>query len=252
MTLSYGLVHSAASAADPSTTVTGLLLFDDDAEKWYILEIPTSVTISEGKVTDDMNITEIDYSTVAIVTADVPLEDKSVTPTLAEQTITCGTGYVGLGTITVAATPLEAGSATPTTSEQTLSPTSPNIGFSGVTVAAANLESLTVKSNAKSNQTKNPTSPAIGFSSVTVQKFDGESGNPESEYADGDEILIKLPSKYENLVDRIPEFNGYYKAVVSDSNVSYAYAQIMYADDIQGPRIPMFDLIGKVEIVPAN
>ena len=219
MTLSYGLVHSAASVADPSTTVTGLLLFDDDAEKWYILEIPTSVTISEGKVTDEMDITEIDYSTVAIVTADVPLEDKSVTPTTAEQTITCGTEYVGLGTITI---------------------------------AAANLDSLTVKSNTKSNQTKNPTSPAIGFSSVTVQKFDGESGNPESEYADGDEILIKLPAKYQEVVTKVPEFNGYYKAVVSDNNVSYAYAQIVYADESQGPRIPMFDLIGKVEIVPAN
>lgn len=181
MTLSYNLVHSAESTADQST-VTGLYLYDSDSLKSYILEIPTSVTISEGKVTDELTITEVDASTLAIVSADVPLEEK------------------------------------------------------------------TVRSSTVGDVTVTPAEGKIGFSSVVVKKFDGESGSPDADYADGDEVLIQIPYKYMNLVNRVPEFSGRYKAVISDNNTSYAYAQVVYADNTQGPRLPLYDLIGKVDI----
>ena len=96
--------------------------------------------------------------------------------------------------------------------------------------------------------TVTPAEGKIGFSSVVVKKFDGESGSPDADYADGDEVLIQIPYKYMNLVNRVPEFSGRYKAVISDSNTSYACAQVVYADNTQGPRLPLYDLIGKVDI----
>lgn len=252
MKMEYGLVFSAESVLDQSV-VTGLHIYDDDSEKNYIMEIPEELTISEGKVVDDFNITEVDPSTLTIVKADVPLEAKVVDASVLEDIeITPGAGYVGFASVTINQVKLEEASVTPSENAQTLTPSQPNVGFSSVDVAAVNLTTLTVKSNTKNNQTKNPTEPAIGFSKVIVEKFDGESGSPESEYKNGDEILIKLPSKFEKLVGKLPEFNGYYKAIVSDNNVSYAAAQVVYADNTYGPRIPMFDLIGKVEIIPAN
>lgn len=218
MNISYGLVYSAESVADQSV-VTGLHLIDSDAEKNYIMVIPQTLTISEGKVVDDFDIVEIDPNTLTLVSANVPLQSKSVDPDAIGSVVSADQGYVGL---------------------------------SSVTVNAANLSTLSVKSNTKNNQTKTPTAPAIGFSSVTVEKFNGESGSPESEYKNGDEVFIKLPSKYEKSIEKLPEFNGYYKAVVSDTNKTYAHAQIVYKDNSLGPRIPMFDIIGKVDIIPAN
>jgi len=74
-------------------------------------------------------------------------------------------------------------------------------------------------------------------------------GTPESIYKNGDVIYVSIPSRYMPYVDRGPEFDDMYKAVVYDTATSYAHAQIIYGDDSFGPRIPLYDLIGKSEII---
>ena len=46
------------------------------------------------------------------ITLDVAVQDKSVTPSSASQTVTADTGYAGLGTVTVNPTPSETKTAT--------------------------------------------------------------------------------------------------------------------------------------------
>lgn len=216
MNISYEFLYSGIPAGEENA-VTGLLVTDTDTSKTYILQIPlTDVTPSEGKV-GPFDLTEVESDTLEMVNAATLFQTKNVNPMLEGQEVQPDTGYVGLAQVNVAAVPVE---------------------------------TKTVKSNTEADQTITPSEGKLGISQVTVQKFDGESGNPEAAYANGDQILITLPAKYEQLVDRTPEFKGntLYKAIVSDSNVSYAYAQIQYADLSKGPMIPMFDLIGKVHI----
>lgn len=74
--------------------------------------------------------------------------------------------------------------------------------------------------------------------------------SPDDLFKNGSIIKINLPSKYLDYVDHPAEFDGMYKAVIYDTESSYAHAQIVYADETLGPRIPIYNLIGKVTIVP--
>lgn len=50
------------------------------------------------------------------------LQDKTVTPTDAAQTVTADTGYAALGTVTVSTVSTESGAATPSAAAQTVTP----------------------------------------------------------------------------------------------------------------------------------
>ena len=215
MNVNYEFLYSGIPAGEENA-VTGLLVTDTDTSKTYILQIPlTGVTPSEGKI-GPYDFTEVESDTLVMVNAATLFQTKNVNPMLEGQVVQPDTGYVGLAQVNVAAVPVE---------------------------------TKTVKSNTTADQTVTPSEGKLGISQVTVQKFDGESGNPEAAYKDGDEIYLKsIPAKFLDHIDRIAEFNGYYKAIVSDNNKSYANAQIIYADESFGPRIPMFDLIGKADI----
>lgn len=215
MNIEYEFLYSGTKIYD-GTSITGLLVTDTSSSNTYILQIPlTDFSISE-KQAGPFAIDEVYKSSLVMVNAATLFQTKNVNPMLEGQIVQPDAGYVGLAQVNVAAVPVE---------------------------------TKTVKSNTTANQTVTPSEGKLGISQVTVQKFDGESGNPEAAYTDGDEIYLKsIPAKFLNYIDRVAEFNGYYKAIVSDNNKSYASAQIIYADESFGPRIPMFDLIGKAEM----
>ena len=215
MNINYEFLYSGIPSGEENA-ITGLLIKDTDTSKTYILQIPlTGVTPSEGKI-GPYDLTEVESNTLTMVNANTLFQSKSVDPMLEGQVVSADNGYVALTQVTVSGVPVE---------------------------------TKTVKSNTEEDQIVTPSEGKLGISQVTVQKFDGESGNPEAGYPDGTELRITLPAKYKELVDKVPEFNGKYKAIVSDTNKTYANAQIVYADDSIGPRIPMFDLIGKVDIL---
>lgn len=252
MNISYELLYSAESVAD-QTTVTGLLVKDTDSDKTYILVIPSTITVESDQVSGPFDFVEVDASTLEMVNASELFEAKVVDPSLSEQVVLPGTGKLAISSVTVNAVALQDETVNASASEDVLVNAGAGyLGLNSVTVNKVNLVETSVKSASNKNKSVTPTAPAIGFSKVTVEKFDGESGSPESEFENGSEVLIKLPAKFMKLVNRIPEFNDHYKAVISDNNTTYAAAQIVYKDGTYGPRIPMFELIGKVEIIPAN
>lgn len=249
MNISYEFLYSGIPAGEENA-VTGLLVTDTDTSKTYILQIPlTGVTPSEGKI-GPYDLTEVESDTLEMVNASTLFQTKNVNPMLEGQAVQPDTGYIGLTQVNVAAVPVETKTVDASATQSVVvTPGSGYLGISQVTVNQIPLETKTVKSNTTEDQTITPTEGKVGISQITVQKFDGESGNPEAAYADGDEIYLRsIPAKFLNLIDKVAEFDGRYKAIVSDNNKTYASAQIIYADESFGPRIPMFDLIGKVPI----
>jgi len=252
MNVSYEFLYSGTPSGSESS-VTGLLVKDTDSTSVYILQIPlTDLIVSEDKA-GPFDMVEVDPASLEMVNASTLFQSKNVTPGMTPQNIEPDNGYIALTQVSVAAVPLEAVTVSASAQEAvTVEPTSGYLGLSAVTVNQIPLETKSVKSNTAADQTVNPSSGKVGFSQITVQKFDGESGSPDSAYSNGDTIYLKIIPKFNALIDKLPEFKGYYKAIVSDNNASYANAQIMYADDTIGPRIPLFNLIGKVEILTAE
>lgn len=100
-------------------------------------------------------------------------DNKAVTPTTTEQTITPDSGYDGLKKVTVDAAPTETLSVTPSGNAQTFNPSPGKVGFSQVSVAgvSAELEPLSVTPG-NIAQTLYPPTGKIGFSSVSVAAVD--------------------------------------------------------------------------------
>ena len=106
------------------------------------------------------------------ISLNVSLQDKSVTPATAEQTVTPDTGYAGLGTVTVAPVATESGAATPSAVAQVITPSEGKL-FDKFTVNATPTEQKTIDANGTFT-------PSTGkfFDSVTVNV---NTAKPEQE-----------------------------------------------------------------------
>lgn len=95
------------------------------------------------------------------------LQDKSVTPGSAPQTVTADTGYAALGTVTVTAVSTESGAATPSAAAQTVTPSEGKY-FDSFTVAATPLDPASEVTAGTSDVDVTPSTGKIGLTSVTV------------------------------------------------------------------------------------
>ena len=80
----------------------------------------------------------------------------------------------------------------------------------------------------------------------TFEPEESSSGSPDDTYEDGDFIKFKLPPMYDDFVDFSPEFDGCYVGQIKNTSTTYAFVQMYHADGKMGPRIPFFNLVGKV------
>ena len=108
------------------------------------------------------------------ITLDVAVQDKSVTPGSAPQTVTADTGYAGLGTVTVAAVSTESGAATPSAAAQTITPPEGKY-FDTFTVAATPLDPALKITAGTSDVAVTPSAGKIGLTSVTVHPTPSET-----------------------------------------------------------------------------
>lgn len=108
------------------------------------------------------------------ITLDVAVQDKSVTPGSAPQTVTADTGYAGLGTVTVAAISTESGAATPSAAAQTVTPSEGKY-FDTFTVAATPLDPALKITAGTSDVAVTPSAGKIGLTSVTVHPTPSET-----------------------------------------------------------------------------
>ena len=86
---------------------------------------------------------------------------------------------------------------------------------------------------------------ADGF---TFELDNSGNGSPDDEFEDGDFVKFKLPVMYAGIVDFPAEFDDCYVGQIKNTNTTYAFVQMYHADGKMGPRIPFFNLAGKVTI----
>ncbi len=130
--------------------------------------IPSTYLVPEGTLTINRNGT---FNVKEYANAEVNYlsnnQNKSVSPTLQQQTITADSGYDGLGTVTVGAIRLQNKTVSPTTASQQITADASYNGLGTVTINAPTLQSKTVTPT-KSTQTVNYDNNYVGLSSVTI------------------------------------------------------------------------------------
>lgn len=119
------------------------------------------VTVSSSAKFDDF----ADYIDAIQGSSSPSLQNKTISPTTSQQSVTADSGYDGLGTVTVNAIQTETKTATPTTSSQNIDATSGKY-MTRVTVSAIQTETKTATPST-SQQTVTPTSGKF-LTQVTV------------------------------------------------------------------------------------
>lgn len=95
------------------------------------------------------------------------LQEKTATPSTAQQVITPDSQYDGLSKVTIAPAPLEAATVKSSTTQQpAITPTTPNIGFSSITVEPNLLQTKSV--TLPTSQPIQPDTGYYGLSGVNV------------------------------------------------------------------------------------
>lgn len=124
-------------------------------------------TAIEGKGVTVSSSTKLDgyANLIGNISTTPSLQNKTISPTTSQQTVTADNGYDGLGTVTVNAIQTETKTATPTTSSQNIDATSGKY-MTRVTVSAIQTETKTATPST-SQQTINATSGKY-MTSVTV------------------------------------------------------------------------------------
>ena len=119
------------------------------------------VTVASSAKFDDF----ADYIDAIQGSSSPSLQNKTISPTTSQQSVTADSGYDGLGTVTVNAIQTETKTATPTTSSQNIDATSGKY-MTRVTVSAIQTETKTATPST-SQQTVTPTSGKF-LTQVTV------------------------------------------------------------------------------------
>lgn len=109
------------------------------SEVWYSITGETLTDMANavrGKVGGNAPMTPSEMA-ATLEALDITLQEKEVTPTAEEQTVTADAEYYGLSGVKVNAAPLQAKTVTPTSERQTVTADEGYYGLSSVTVEAA-------------------------------------------------------------------------------------------------------------------
>ncbi len=151
--------------------------------------IPSAYLVPEGTLTINrngtFNVKEYANAEVAYVPNN---QNKSISPTLQQQTLSADSGYDGLGTITIEAIRLQNKTVSPTTAKQTISADSGYNGLGTVTINAPSLQDKTITPT-KSTQTVNYDSNYIGLNQVTINPIPDNYIDTTDSTATKDEIF---------------------------------------------------------------
>ncbi len=176
--VSISAIVTETKTATPSTATQNITPTSGKyLTKVTVNPIPSEYIIPSGSDTVTSNGT-YDVAQLEELIVNVPIGDtinnqnKTVTPSTSQQSITADSGYTGLGTVTVNAIQIETKTITPTTSEQDISPSTGKY-ISRVIVNAIQTETKSATPST-SAQTITPTSGKY-LTSVSVAAIQTET-----------------------------------------------------------------------------
>ena len=168
-TVTVNAISTQTKSATPSTSAQTIT--PDNGK--YLTQVSISAIQTETKtVTENGTVTPTTGKYLTSVIVNVPTgatisnQDKTVTPSTSQQSITADSGYTGLGTVTVNAISTQTKSVSPSTSVQEVTPDSGKY-LTKVTVAA--MTTMTLPTAASASATSGYTRKATISRSTSTQ-----------------------------------------------------------------------------------